>query len=160
MDPSGKLTNYTVVSTNGMLNVTAAGLTVTANNASRAYGNTNPAFTGIITGIQNGDEIMATYASAATPASPVGMMIIPTGKDPSGKLTNYTASSSTNGAPNVTAAGLTVTANTLPCLRQHQPAVHRYYHPHPEWGRHHGDLRQQCFGHQPGWGCMRSSRRW
>ena len=85
-----RLTNYTVVA-NGMLNVTAAGLTVTANNASRAYGNTNPAFTGIITGIQNGDEIMATYASAATPASPVGMYaIIPTLVDPSGKLANIT----------------------------------------------------------------------
>ena len=78
-------------STNGVLNVTAAGLTVTANNASRAYGNTNPLFTGIITGIQNGDDITATYASSASVTSPVGMyVIIPTLVDPSGRLTNYT----------------------------------------------------------------------
>ncbi|MBZ5525381.1 MAG: hypothetical protein LAP21_24405, partial [Acidobacteriia bacterium] len=37
-------------------------LTVTANNASRLYGDPNPVFTGIITGIVNGDNITATYA--------------------------------------------------------------------------------------------------
>ena len=111
VDPNGRLTNYTVFSTNGALNVTAAGLTVAANNASRAYGAANPAFTGIITGIQNGDDISATYASSALVSSPVGTYAItPTLIDPSGKLTNYTVFS-TNGVLNVTAAGLTVAAN-------------------------------------------------
>ena len=66
VDPSGKLGNYTVSSTNGTLNVTAAALTVAASNASRAYGGTNPVFSGTITGIQNGDNITATYATTAT----------------------------------------------------------------------------------------------
>ena len=111
VDPGGKLTNYTVCSTNGTLSVTAAGLTVAANNASRAYGATNPVFSGTITGIQNGDNITATYATTATVTSPVGTYpITPTLVDAGGKLTNYTVSS-TNGTLSVTAAGLTVAAN-------------------------------------------------
>ena len=110
-DPSGKLSNYSVSTTNGTLNVTAAALTVAANNASRTYGATNPVFSGTITGIQNGDNITATYASAATAASLVGSYpIIPTLVDPSGKLGNYLVNS-TNGTLNVTAAALTVAAN-------------------------------------------------
>ena len=111
VDPNGKLGNYTVASTNGTLSVTAAGLTVVANNASRVYGATNPVFSGTITGLQNGDNITATYATTATEMSPVGSYpITPTLVDPSGKLANYTVAS-TNGTLNVTAAGLTVVAN-------------------------------------------------
>ena len=61
VDPDGKLTNYTVLSTNGTLSVTAAALSVVAHDASRVYGETNPVFSGTITGIQNGDNITATY---------------------------------------------------------------------------------------------------
>jgi hypothetical protein len=42
------------------INVDRAPLSVTANNASRVYGNANPTFTGVITGIKNGDNITAT----------------------------------------------------------------------------------------------------
>jgi len=109
-DPGNKLANYTLVLTNGTLTVTAAPLTVTAANASRLYGDPNPAFTGTITGIKNGDNITATYASAADPTSPVGTYpIVPTLVDPTGKLANY-AVTSTNGTLTVTAAPLTVTA--------------------------------------------------
>ena len=111
VDPSGKLGNYSVTSTNGALSVTAAALTVAANNASRAYGATNPVFSGTITGIKNADNITATYASTATAASPVGgYPITPTLVDPAGKLSNYSVST-TNGTLNVTAAALTVAAN-------------------------------------------------
>ena len=111
VDPQGKLSNYSVASTNGTLKVDAAGLTVTANDASRAYGATDPAFSGTITGIQNGDNITATYATTATASSPVGTYpITPTLVDPSGKLSNYTVST-TNGTLTVNAATLTVTAN-------------------------------------------------
>ena len=66
---------------------------MTANNASRTYGATNPAFTGTITGIKNGDNITATYATTATVTSPVGNYpITPTLVDPNGKLSNYTVS--------------------------------------------------------------------
>ena len=60
------LSNYTIFYTNGTLTVTGAVLTVTANNATRSYGATNPVFSGTITGIQNGDNITATYATTAT----------------------------------------------------------------------------------------------
>ena len=68
-----------------------------ANNASRSYGATNPVFTGTITGIQNGDNITATYGSTAIASSPAGAILIsPILVDPGNKLSNYTVSS-TNG---------------------------------------------------------------
>ena len=89
-----------------MLSVTAAGLTVAANNASRVYGATNPVFSGTITGIQNGDNITATYASTATVNSAVGTYpITPTLVDPGSKLSNYIVSS-VNGTLSVTPAVL------------------------------------------------------
>jgi hypothetical protein len=110
-DLTSKLANYNISYANGTLTVTAAGLLVTVNNASRAYGATNPVFSGAITGLLNGDDITATYACAATPSSTVGTYpITPTLVDPSGKLSNY-AISSTNGTLTVVAAALTVTAN-------------------------------------------------
>ncbi len=109
VDPTGKLGNYTwgAASANGTLSVTAAGLTVAANNASRVYGATNPVFSGTITGIQNGDNITATYATAATITSGVGAYpITPTLVDPGSKLSNYTVSSR-DGTLGVTPASLT-----------------------------------------------------
>ena len=72
MDPSLKLGNYTVTSNNGTLTITVAALTVNAGNASRAYGDPNPAFAGNIIGLKNGDAITANYSSVATVGSPVG----------------------------------------------------------------------------------------
>ena len=109
----GSATNYQLLLTNGILSVIPAELTVVVNNASRAYGATNPVFSGTITGIKNGDDITATYATTATESSPVGSYpITPTLVDPSGKLGNYNWSpASANGTLSVTAAGLTVAAN-------------------------------------------------
>jgi len=110
-DPNGKMENYIVSVTNGILTVTATTLTVAVNNASRTYGTTNPAFSGAIIGIQNGDNITATYASAATSASPLGgYPITPTLVDPTGKLANYTVST-TNGTLTVAPAPLSATAD-------------------------------------------------
>ncbi len=95
---------------NGTLTIGAAVLTVTADNATRLYGDPNPVFTGTITGVQNGDNITATYTSTATPASPVGTYAItPVLSDPTNKLGNY-AVTLTNGTLTVTPAPLTVTA--------------------------------------------------
>ncbi len=110
VDPNGKLPNYTVVVNNGILTVNAAPLTVAAANASRFFGDPNPAFTGTITGLKNGDNITATYSSVADPTSPVGFYaIIPTLADPGGKLSNY-AVTITNGSLTVNPAPLVVTA--------------------------------------------------
>jgi hypothetical protein len=109
VDPSGRLGNYSVLVTNGTLTVTPAALAVTANNASRAYGAANPAFSGTITGIRNGDNITATYATTATISSPAGTyQIVPSFVDPGNKLPNYSVTLN-NGT-------LTVTATTAPTI--------------------------------------------
>ena len=64
--------NYTIPQVSGTLTVTTAPLTVTANDASRSFGAANPAFTGTIAGLQNGDAITASYSCSATTSSPVG----------------------------------------------------------------------------------------
>jgi hypothetical protein len=108
VDPNGKLGNYTVTSSNGVLTVTPAPLSVAAANTSRAYGDPNPIFAGTITGIKNADNITATYASVALVTSPVGTFgIVPTLIDPTTKLGNYTVSS-INGTLTVAPAVLTV----------------------------------------------------
>lgn len=110
-DPQGALTNYMVSAANGELTVTTAALQVTADNASRGYGQGNPAFTGTITGIQNGDAITATYGTTATATSNVGSYLItPTLVDPASVLGNYTLSLVT-GTLTIDRATLSVTAD-------------------------------------------------
>ena len=110
-DPDNKLGNYTVTTSNGVLTITPALLSVAANNKSRTYGAANPVFDGILAGIQNGDNITATYTTTATPASPVGTYTItPVLADPDNKLGNYTVTSN-NGILTITPALLSVTAN-------------------------------------------------
>jgi len=93
-DPGNRLGNYVVVINNGVLSVTPAPLTVTANNVTRLYGAANPVFTGVISGVQNGDNITASYSCAAVASSPVGTFpIIPQLTDPGSKLANYSVSS-------------------------------------------------------------------
>lgn len=90
LDPNNRLPNYTVTITNGTLTVTQANLFVTANNATRSFGAANPIFTGTITGIQNNDNLTATYSTTASNSSPPGMYpIIPALVDPGMVLSNY-----------------------------------------------------------------------
>ena len=87
-------------------------LTVTANNASRAYGAANPPLTGTIVGLQPGDNITATYSTAAVANSPVGTyQIVPALNDPDNKLGNVYAATTNFGVLTVTQAVLTVTAD-------------------------------------------------
>ena len=54
------------------------------------FGAPNPPFTGTISGIQNGDNITASYSTTATVSSPVGTCPITASlNDPSGRLGNY-----------------------------------------------------------------------
>jgi hypothetical protein len=79
-------------------------------NASRPYGVTNPPFGGIIFGLENGDNISATYSCAATPISPAGnYQISPSLLDPGNRLNNYNVSIS-NGT-------LTVLASVVPAFK-------------------------------------------
>jgi hypothetical protein len=84
--------------------VAPAPLTVTVDNASRPYGAANPAFTGAIAGLTNGDNITALYNCAATTNSTVQTYAItPTLSDPGNRATNY-AVSLVNGTLTVTQA--------------------------------------------------------
>jgi hypothetical protein len=81
---------YAPESDNVNLVVSPAPLTVTTSNATRAFGVANPAFMGTLTGVTNGDNIMANYACSATANSPPGTYpITPTLLDPDSRLTNY-----------------------------------------------------------------------
>ena len=77
---------------------------MTAHNATRAYGQANPVFSGTLTGLQGLDNITAEYTSAAVPASPPGSYaIVPSLVDPFGRLNNYSVFL-TNGTLTVNAA--------------------------------------------------------
>ncbi len=90
--PSNTL-DYTSVTDSVSLLVSCATLTVTASNASRAYGQTNPVFGGTITGLTNGDNITAMYSCNASNASPPGTyFIVPSLVDPNDRQTNYCVS--------------------------------------------------------------------
>jgi hypothetical protein len=85
--------DYTSASANVSLVVSPAVLTVTASNASRPYGQTNPVFGGTITGLQNDDNITATFSCNATSNSAVGAYaIVPALVDPGDRQTNYMVS--------------------------------------------------------------------
>ena len=87
--PTG--TNYSTVTNTVSLTVLPAALTVTANNTNRNVNTPNPTFTGSIVGLQNSDNITATYGTTAVTNSPAGTYpIIPSLVDPGGRLANYT----------------------------------------------------------------------
>ena len=93
--------HYSLTLSNGTLTITNATLIVTANNTNRPYGQANPVFTGSITGIQNSDNITATFVSAALPSSlPGSYPITPVLSDPDSRLINYLTTTN-NGALNV-----------------------------------------------------------
>ena len=100
--------NYSFNLVNGALTITPATLSVTATNASRTYGTTNPIFGGTIAGLLNNDPVTATYASAATTNSAAGTYsIIPALNDPGTRLGNYTITTN-NGTLTVSKAALLV----------------------------------------------------
>jgi hypothetical protein len=85
--------NYNSVTDRVSLVVSPAPLTVTAADATRSVGQTNPVLTGTITGVTNGDNITASYSCSATTNSPAGIYPIVAGLvDPGDRQTNYTVS--------------------------------------------------------------------
>jgi hypothetical protein len=82
--------DYGGVTNTVQLVVTPAPLTVSAGNASRAFGAVNPPLTGTIIGLTNGDAISANYTTTATSASPAGTYaIVPNLVDGGDRETNY-----------------------------------------------------------------------
>jgi hypothetical protein len=102
LDPNNKLSNYRVIINNGTLTVTPAPLSIVADDLTRAAGQPNPALTGTVSGVKNGEDITATYDSPATTGSDAGKYpVVPTLKDASGKISNYAVTIS-NGTLTVT----------------------------------------------------------
>jgi subtilisin-like proprotein convertase family protein len=100
--------SFLAVSTSLTINVAKAPLTLTANGASRGYGDSNPAFTGSFSGVQNGDSLTDNYSCSATASSSVGTYSVVPAAGGS-RLTNYSVTLA-NGTLTVTNAPLTVAA--------------------------------------------------
>jgi hypothetical protein len=101
--------HYSFSFVNGILTVTQAVLTLTADNKSRSYGDTNPVFTGTISGVQNNDLLVESFNTTAGPTSAVGSYaIVPSAAGPT--ITNYTLVTN-SGSLAVTPAPLGVTAD-------------------------------------------------
>ena len=89
--------DYSVATNTVTLVIQPALLTVTANNASRNFGQANPVFTGTVVGVTNGDNITATYASDGHQQQPGGTIPHHPDRlvDPGHRLTNYSVTPST-----------------------------------------------------------------
>ena len=72
------LSNYSVKLVNGSLTITQSqsALVINVNNATRLYGAPNPTFSGTVTGVVPGDDVVVSYTTTATPASPAGQYAI------------------------------------------------------------------------------------
>ena len=131
-DPNGRLANYNVVTNAGTLTITKAelALLVTADPTTRAYGAANPIFTGTLSNVLNGDNITATFVSAAITNTPAGVYdststnaITPLLSDPNGRLVNYTVTT--------TLGTLTITKAAAPIIVTAQDAARRFGQPNP-----------------------------
>jgi hypothetical protein len=99
-------TNYSLSYSNGTLTVTPYALVVSANDTNRSYGAVNPELSGTLVGVQPGDDITASFGTAATTNSGVGTYAITASlADPGNKLGNYSVSSQA-GTLTVTPAAL------------------------------------------------------
>jgi hypothetical protein len=68
------LSNYSLSVVNGTLSITANGnaLLIKVNSAARVFGASNPTFSGTVTGVLPGDNVVITYGTSATTASSSG----------------------------------------------------------------------------------------
>ena len=118
--------NYTIGYVAGALTVTKAALTVTASDATRAYGAANPTLTVTYSGFVNGDTAAslttpAAASTTATAASSAGSYPITA----SGAASASYTFTYVNGSLTVTAATLTITANDKTKVYGGQPGTDR-----------------------------------
>ncbi|GAB2459527.1 hypothetical protein GCM10011375_09400 [Hymenobacter qilianensis] len=105
----GVATNYSFTYVAGTLTVAKAALTVTADPASRVYGDDNPSFTATVSGQKNDDTFTTGGSSTASVGSPVGSAYVITPTISGEALANYTV----NPVPanlSITARPITITA--------------------------------------------------
>ena len=122
----GNATNYEFVYEPGVLTVTKAPLSAKVNDATKAYGSSNPAFTIDYYGLKNNESAPAwntrpTFQTNATQGSGVGQYPI---KAVNGVPVNYDLGEITAGTLNITPAQLTIKAND---------AVRQYYSEDPKF---------------------------
>nr|WP_276496071.1 MBG domain-containing protein [Pontibacter litorisediminis] len=122
LSPAAELGNYNITYHPATFEITPARLVVVADNASRAYGDENPALAGSMTGVVQGDDISAIYTTAATTKSAVGTYeIVP--QVSGGAIANYTVETS-KGTLTVTARAISVTADAkAKMFNQADPAL-------------------------------------
>ena len=118
--------NYNPATGATTLTVTQAPLTEVVNNATRAYGAPNPAFSGTLTGVAPGDTILVAFSTTATPASPVSPPTYPI----TATLTPAGSTSLSNYSITNTPGILTITAATPTYTLPAQTEV--YGQPFPE----------------------------
>ncbi len=111
-DPDGRLQNYALILTKGILAIGRAPLTVTVHDQQRVYGDSDPVLNGDVVGVRLNDNLTASYHSAAGSNSPVGdYNILPAFNDPAGKLRNYNVTTN-KGTLTVRRAPLIVTVHS------------------------------------------------
>ncbi|HEX8294408.1 MAG TPA: MBG domain-containing protein [Pyrinomonadaceae bacterium] len=121
--------NYTAASKDVTINVVRATLTVKAADATRVYGQPNPAFTVTYAGLLNGDTPAAlggalSFTTAATQSSDAGAYPV----TPGGLTSSNYAINFVPGSLNITKAALTVTAdNQVKVLGAANPAFTASY---------------------------------
>ena len=122
--------DYAIGYVAGSLNVTPAPLTVAVNDFTKVYGQANPAFTGTITGILNGDDIVFHATSTAGPYSDVagGPYAITFTQLTGAKVGDYAIN-----APGglITPGSLTVTPAPLTVMVADQSKVYGQVNPTP-----------------------------
>src|SRR5262249_31254662 len=104
--------NYTILFDDGTLTITPAPLIVTANGATRLYGQPNPALSASYSGLLNSDtpaSLAGTlgFTIAATQSSPVGAYAL----TPGSPTSSHDTITFIDGTLNITPAPLIVTAN-------------------------------------------------
>jgi predicted outer membrane repeat protein len=110
---SGQLSNYSISYSNGNMVVTKANLTISAENKNKKYGNSNPVFTFVPSGLSKVDSIGSVEMSTeANETSGIGEHIITCGdaKFVKGLAANYNISYN-NGTLKINPAILTIKAD-------------------------------------------------
>jgi hypothetical protein len=104
--------NYALTFNPGILSITPRPITITANNATRVYGNANPSLTFAVggQGLVNGDQLTGALATAAGPTTGIGTAAITLGTLSGGA--NYTITF-VGGQLAITPRPITLTANDL-----------------------------------------------
>ncbi|MDN4166386.1 MBG domain-containing protein [Cytophagales bacterium LB-30] len=104
IDPQSRLANYELSQNNGLLRINKRDLSITAENKSKVYGESNPTFTAVIEGQRSEDDLLVNFSTDATSDSDVGEYeIVATLDQTNGLYQNY-ATSVVNGTLSITQA--------------------------------------------------------